>query len=77
MDLANSNDDQTTINMGSNGYGDPPKDGTQADQHAYIKLDEGVRDELSNTGTILKLFDALYQEYVRNAFGKDFDMKMA
>ena len=51
-----------------------PKDGTQADQQAYIESVMKVRDELGKEGTILKPSDADYQEYVRNAFGKDFDM---
>ena len=52
-----------------------PKDGTQADQQAYIESVMKVRDELGKEGTILKPSDADYQEYVRNAFGKDFNME--
>ena len=51
-----------------------PRDGTQADQQAYIESVMKVRDELGKEGTILKPTDPDYQEYVRNAFGKDFDM---
>ena len=51
-----------------------PKDGTQADQQSYLESVMKVRDEISKEGTILKPSDALYQEYVRNAFGKEFDM---
>jgi len=52
-----------------------PKDGTQADQQAYIESVMKVRDELGKEGTILKPTDPDYQEYVRNAFGKNFNME--
>ena len=52
-----------------------PRDGTQADQQSYLESVMKVRDEISKEGTILKPSDALYQEYVRNAFGKNFNME--
>ena len=78
VDLYNKFDDQTKQAItASFGAGVSfPKDGTQADQQAYIESVMKVRDELGKEGTILKPSDALYQEYVRNAFGKDFDMKI-
>jgi len=52
-----------------------PRNGTEADQSAYIASVMKVRDKLGQEGTILKPTDAEYQEFVKNAFGEDFDMK--
>lgn len=51
-----------------------PVDGTESEQSAYLDAVMKTSDELAKEGTILKPTDPEYQEYVRNAFGKDFDM---
>ncbi|BAQ89697.1 putative peptidoglycan hydrolase [uncultured Mediterranean phage uvMED] len=52
-----------------------PQGGTQDEKQAYINSVMKVRDKLGQEGTILKPTDAQYQEFVKNAFGEDFDMK--
>lgn len=52
-----------------------PVDGTAAEQQAYLGAVMKTSDELAKEGTILKPTDPEYQEYVRNAFGKNFNME--
>ncbi len=52
-----------------------PQGGTQDEQQAYINSVMKVRDKLGQEGTILKPSDAEYQEFVKNAFGENFDSK--